>query len=173
MKRNLTLLMIMGLIWGILEASVGTFMHLLHFPFTGQIMSAVGFTIILVLIRKGYEVKNIPIVILMAALLKLSAFPFVIDKAAVIKPAISILLEGFAFIGILKIIKEFEGFYWCLISSYTVILFTNLFWAIVGNPLYDVRSFIGLTFIKPFMTAIFTYLGMKTITITAYLRSFK
>jgi hypothetical protein len=46
-SRNIAFIAIFGTIWGIIEVSIGTYLHIFRFPFTGALMSSLSLLIIL------------------------------------------------------------------------------------------------------------------------------
>lgn len=46
-SRNIAFIAIFGTIWGIIEVSVGTYLHIFRFPFAGALMSSLALLIIL------------------------------------------------------------------------------------------------------------------------------
>lgn len=89
-------IMLLGAIWGVLEASMGNILHWvgLH-PYTGVVMTSIGLGL-MSLARKTYKVRwNGPIMGVIAAGFK--ALDFFVPGSNVIRPIVAILLTAMAF----------------------------------------------------------------------------
>ncbi len=91
---------IFGSIWGFLEATLGGFLHFVHFPYKGAIMGGIGLSIMTTFVAVGGRATLLVGVGLVAALFKL--LDAIILKASifsqfVVNPATAIMLEAVAF----------------------------------------------------------------------------
>ncbi|MFC1932197.1 hypothetical protein ACFLXU_01005 [Chloroflexota bacterium] len=96
----LVMVVILGSIWGFLEATLGGFLHLAHFPYKGAIMGGIGMSIMATFIATHRRPSLVIGVAFVAALFKtLSALIYgqSIFAQFVVNPATAIILEGLAF----------------------------------------------------------------------------
>lgn len=89
-----------GCKWGVFELTLGGFLHSIHYPLKGQIMSSIGYAILAVYVIKFKNLWHPLIIGVMASLMKtldtlLYGFPLL--SQAVINPAVSIIIEAMAF----------------------------------------------------------------------------
>lgn len=90
---------VFGLIWGILEASLGLFLHLIHLPAKGYIMGSIGISIMALAVtryRAPYVACGIGVIAAVVKLLDIVVLPQSM-WGMVMRPAIAILLESLAF----------------------------------------------------------------------------
>lgn len=104
-------IVLFGSVWGLLEATLGGFLHLIHFTYTGAIMGGIAISIMatfVVIYRRPRLVFGIGVI---AALFKpLSAVIYgqPVFSPFVVNPASSILLEALAFSLVVSLL--FKGF---------------------------------------------------------------
>ena len=108
---NAILIILFGSIWGFFEATLGGFLHMFHWPLTGQIMSAIGIGIMFWALRCGVKPYQLLIVSAIAASFKFTdAFLFAIPvfDIKIINPAQAILMQGLAFGLITTFFRAFD-----------------------------------------------------------------
>ncbi|TET17322.1 MAG: hypothetical protein E3J75_02870 [Dehalococcoidia bacterium] len=91
---------VLGSIWGVLEATLGGFLHLIHFPYKGAIMGGIGMSIMATFVATNRRPSLVIGVGFIAALFKLlSALIYggPLFAPFVVNPATAIILEGLAF----------------------------------------------------------------------------
>lgn len=96
-------ILFLAALWGFLEASLGWFFHLLHFP-AGALMFPVGMILLLAGYSARPERSTVLLIGLMAACIKLSNL-FLPGSEFVFKPVISILIEALLMAGIAPYIQ--------------------------------------------------------------------
>jgi len=102
---------VLGSIWGLLEATLGGFLHLIHFPYKGAIMGGIGMSIMATFVATNRRPSLVIGVGLTAALFKpLSALIYGAPILApfVVNPATAIVLEALAFSLVVSLL--FKGF---------------------------------------------------------------
>ncbi len=110
-RTSKSLVLGLGAIWGVIEASIGWLLHLLHMPGKGYILFSIGLCIMLYGVYSTQK-KSVSVwIAAIAALIKLSnlGMPGTFPAYFVINPAVSILLEGllvYAFSSIILRNKE-------------------------------------------------------------------
>lgn len=91
---------VFGSIWGVLEATLGGALHLIHFPYKGAIMGGIGMSIMATFVATNRRPSLVIGVGFVAAFIKpLSALIYGEPLFApfVVNPATAIILEGLAF----------------------------------------------------------------------------
>jgi hypothetical protein len=104
-------ILVFGSIWGLVEASLGGFLHLVHFAYKGAITGAIGMSIMAAFVVIYRRPKLAFWIAVIAALFKpLSAVIYgqPIFAPFVVNPASAILLEGLAFSLVVSLV--FKGF---------------------------------------------------------------
>ncbi len=104
-------IVLFGSIWGLLEATLGGFLHLVHFTYTGAIMGGIGISIMATFVVIYRQPKLVFLIGVIAALFKpLSAVIYSqpIFSPFVVNPASAILLEALAFTLVVSLL--FKGF---------------------------------------------------------------
>lgn len=108
-KQILTGILIFGSIWGMLEATLGVFLHMIHFMPKGAIMFSLGAFLMSTALRT-YRPKNRIRFLLgigaVASLLKGFDIFIVGPGPMVFRPMISILIEAMAFGAVLTVIDK-------------------------------------------------------------------
>lgn len=107
----LVMIVVLGSIWGLWEATFGGFLHLVHFPYKGAIMGGIGMSIMATFVATHRRSSLVVGVAFVAALFKpLSALIYgrPIFGQFVVNPATAIILEGLAF-GLVAFLL-FKGF---------------------------------------------------------------
>ncbi|MFC1958091.1 hypothetical protein ACFLVQ_00800 [Chloroflexota bacterium] len=107
----LVMMIVFGSIWGFSEATLGGFLHLVHFPYKGAIMGGIGMSIMATFVATHRRPSLLVGLAFVAALFKpLSALIYVkpIFAPFVVNPATAIILEGLTFS--LVTIFIFKGF---------------------------------------------------------------
>ena len=93
-------ILVFGSIWGVLEATLGGFLHLIIFPNKGAIMAGIGVAIMslaLAIYRKPSMLLGIGIVAASFKLLDVWLFFLPITSIHIINPAMAIIFESLAF----------------------------------------------------------------------------
>jgi hypothetical protein len=104
-------ILVFGSIWGFLEATLGGFLHLIHFAHTGAIMGGIGISIMAAFVVTYRRPKLVFLIGVIAALFKpLSALIYgkPIFAPFVVNPASAIILEALAFSLVVSLL--FKGF---------------------------------------------------------------
>jgi hypothetical protein len=104
-------ILVIGSIWGLVEATIGGALHLVHFPYKGAIPGGIGMAIMATFVVMYRRPRLVFWIAVIAALFKpLSALIYVkpIFDPSVVNPASAILLEGLAFTLVVSLL--FKGF---------------------------------------------------------------
>jgi hypothetical protein len=99
-RTTLILLVVFGSVWGLIELSLGGFLHFIHFPFKGIVLGGIGMVLMASFVAVTSRPGLVPWLGSIAASCKLfDAVLFSISPAcpAVINPATAIVLEALAF----------------------------------------------------------------------------
>ncbi len=109
---NWTTVILVGSLWGFLEATLGGFLHMTHLPIAGKIMAPIGFALMFWGLKNGLKVHQLITVSIIAAAFKfldpfLFAMPFFHIK--IINPAQAIVMQGLCFSVISSLFKTKEG----------------------------------------------------------------
>ena len=111
--RLLIGIMVFGSIWGLIEATLGGALHLIHFTYKGAITGGIGMAIMAAFVVMYRRPKLAFCIAVIAALFKpLSAVIYgqPIFAPFVVNPASAILLEGLAFSLVVSLLfKRFES----------------------------------------------------------------
>ena len=106
-------IVLFGSIWGLVEATLGGALHLVHFAYKGAITGGIGMAIMATFVVMYRRPKLVFCIAVIAALFKpLSAVVYghPIFAPFVVNPASAILLEGLAFSLVVSLLfKRFEG----------------------------------------------------------------
>jgi hypothetical protein len=106
-------ILVLGSVWGLIEASLGGALHLIHFTYKGAITGGIGMAIMATFVVTYRRPKLVFFVAAIAALFKpLSAVIYgqPIFAPFVVNPASAILLEGLAFSLVVSLLyKGFEN----------------------------------------------------------------
>lgn len=93
-------ILVFGSFWGLLEATLGGFLHIIIFPNKGAIMSGIGLAIMasaLAIYKKPSILPGIGIVAASFKLLDVWIFSLAINSVHIINPAMAIIFESLAF----------------------------------------------------------------------------
>lgn len=104
-------ILVFGSIWGLVEATLGGSLHLIHFAYKGAITGGIGMSIMATFVVMYRRPKLVFLIAVIAALFKpLSAVIYgqPIFAPFVVNPASAILLEGLAFSLVVSLL--FKGF---------------------------------------------------------------
>ena len=96
----IAIILLFGSIWGLLEATLGGFLHMIIFPNKGAIMSSIGIAIMasaLAIYKKPAMTLGIGIVAASFKLLDVLIFALPITSIHIINPAMAIIFESLAF----------------------------------------------------------------------------
>jgi len=106
-------ILVFGSVWGLVEATLGGALHLIHFTYKGAITGGIGMSIMATFVVMYRRPKLVFFIAAIAALFKpLSAVIYgqPIFAPFVVNPASAILLEGLAFSLVVSLLfKGFEG----------------------------------------------------------------
>jgi len=104
---SLTIIVI-GSVWGLVEMTLGGFLHAIHFPQKGAIMGGLAISFMAIFITITGKPSLVPILGIIAASFKpLSAIVFGVPVGSpfVINPAIAIVMEALAFTAVTVALK--------------------------------------------------------------------
>jgi hypothetical protein len=104
-------ILVFGSIWGLIEATLGGALHLIHFTYKGAITGGIGMSIMAVFVVMYRRPKLAFLLAVIAALFKLLSaviYGQPIFAPFVVNPAFAILLEGLAFSLVVSLL--FKGF---------------------------------------------------------------
>ncbi len=93
-------ILVFGSIWGLVEATLGGFLHMIIFPNKGAIMTGIGVAIMasaLAIYKKPSMLPGIGIVAALFKLLDVWLFALPIASIHIINPAMAIIFESLAF----------------------------------------------------------------------------
>ncbi len=93
-------ILVFGSIWGLLEATLGGFLHMIIFPNKGAIMSGIGVAVMalaLAIYRKPAMLPGIGIVAASFKLLDVWLFSLPVASIHIVNPAMAIVFESLAF----------------------------------------------------------------------------
>ena len=99
-RRHIATIALFGSIWGFFEATLGGVLHLAHLPFTGTIMTCIGFSILYGALRSGLRPVSLATVGLVAASFKFIdcwLFGIAPYNILIVNPATAIAMQGLAF----------------------------------------------------------------------------
>jgi hypothetical protein len=106
-------ILVFGSIWGLMEATLGGFLHLIHFPYKGAITAGIGMSIMAAFVVTYRRPKLVFWVGMIAALFKLLSaviYGSLIFAPFVVNPASAILIEALAFSLVVSLLyKGFES----------------------------------------------------------------
>jgi len=106
-------IVLFGSIWGLVEATLGGFLHLIYLPYKGAIMGGIGMAIMAAFVVTYRRPKLVFWVGLIAALFKLLSaliYGSLIFAPFVVNPASAILMEALAFTLVVSLLyKGFES----------------------------------------------------------------
>lgn len=126
--KNLRLIIFWGACWGVLEATLGWFLHLIHFKGEVLVLYPFGLMCMMMAFRQTGKTSSIIKVAMVASLLKLTNL-LIAPMAPyfhVINPAVAIILEGsvtWAFVAYM--VKKRDDFKWSVPSA-VVLMFVSL-----------------------------------------------
>ncbi len=95
----MTTILLFGTTWGLLEATLGGALHLIHIPFTGAIMASIGFALLFAALRAGVAPSRLFMVSLVAASFKFLDCPLFglpLFAQTIVNPAMAIASQGLA-----------------------------------------------------------------------------
>lgn len=97
-NSNRSLLIGLGALWGLSEATLGWGMHLLHLPYRSLALFPIGLFLMLYGVRRTGKARVAWQIAMVAALVKLTnlLMPGIFPAYYVINPAVAVLLEGLA-----------------------------------------------------------------------------
>lgn len=86
-----------GFLWGMLELTLGGFLHYIHFPQKGYVMGSIAYSILAVYVLKHKNIINPVIIGLIAASFKvfnIFIFGVPLFSRSIINPALAIIAEA-------------------------------------------------------------------------------
>lgn len=97
--KNLYNVLIYGSIWGLIELSLGGFLHYIHHPQKGKIMAAIAYTIMLTYLLRVHNKKiihtlYIGIIAAFFKIFNIFIFGIPIFSRSIINPALAIITEA-------------------------------------------------------------------------------
>lgn len=136
-----------GCLWGAIEATLGGILHFANFPFTGVVLSSIGFVILFQAANRGVRYSELPLISLIAASFKfLDPFIFGIPflHITVINPFSAIVSQGVGFALVFGLFhnKRLNDFVKFFTSTAMYMLIFNLVsvW-IFNEPTYQTQNF--------------------------------
>lgn len=116
-SRNIAFIAIFGSIWGIIEVSVGTYLHIFRFPFAGALMSSLALLVILsgaVFIDEKSAIIKIGVVACFVRIFSVGSI--------IISPLISMAIEAIIVNVIILIFKK--NIFSFILTGVTVVTYT-------------------------------------------------
>ncbi|MBE0478118.1 hypothetical protein IBX65_03225 [Candidatus Aerophobetes bacterium] len=98
--------MVMGSIWGMLEASLGSVLHIIHFPYKGEVMANIGFFLMgwaLVRYKKIWIPAGMALIAASFKILNVAIVGVPLTNRMIVNPAMAIILEGLILVGVVGI----------------------------------------------------------------------
>jgi len=129
---NIIAIILFGSAWGFLEATLGGFLHVVRFPFTGQIMSSIAVFIMMWSLRFGLRPVHLAGIAMIAAAFKFFdffLFGVPIFDMTILNPAQAIIFEGLSFALAVNLFRLAESKERDLHAS----IFTVFLWAALFN----------------------------------------
>ncbi len=99
-QKSIVSIAVFGTLWGFVEATLGTALHLLHLPFTGSILSSIALIIILIARIYNPTRGSTFLMALVAAFIKALSF-----STVKLGPFVAIILEGITIEVILSLFR--------------------------------------------------------------------
>ncbi len=90
MNKSLTYIAVFGTLWGLMEATLGSLLHLMKIPFSGSILSATGMIIILIARTIHPQKGSTLMMAIVAGVIKVMSL-----STVKLGPFIGIMFEGF------------------------------------------------------------------------------
>jgi len=103
------LVLLIGSVWGILEITLGSFLHAIHFPQKGAVMGGLAVSLMAFFTALTGKPQLVPLLGLIAALLKpFSVFYLSVPLLSpfIINPGLAIILEAVAFTAVVLVGKK-------------------------------------------------------------------
>jgi len=128
------IVLILGLVWGFIEATLGGVLHLARFYMTGEILGSIGMCVMFYGLRKGVKPSKLLMIPVIAAGIKfidapLFNLPFL--APTIVRPAAAILMQGLAFVSLSHFIKKAKRVellgYTAVLCAVPIVAFFNLF----------------------------------------------
>ena len=101
-------IILFGIFWGFIEATLGGLLHAIRFPMTGSIMAPIGFAILFMASRRKASGAQLVTISAIAASFKFfDIFLFGLSpfQLAIVNPAQAILLQGLSFTAFAWLVK--------------------------------------------------------------------
>jgi hypothetical protein len=130
---NVFTILLLGSVLGVLEATLGGFLHLVRFPLAGQIMGSIAIFLMMYSLRLGLKPFHLIVLSSIAALFKfidplIFGVPFF--DITIINPAQAIIMEGLSFALAVRIFKMSEN---SIFKDIFASIFTVSLWALLFN----------------------------------------
>jgi len=157
-----------GSIWGLIEATAGGLLHLARVPFTGTIMSSIGFAILFLALRSGAKLAHLAIISFVAASFKFLdcwLFGIPVFDITIVNPATAIACQGLAASLIFKGLTDQDRVLslaprFAFAAGASIIIFNLISLGIYGWPTYQSQHPINTALIQlPIMTVLATILS--------------
>lgn len=145
-KQTLINIIFFGSLWGATEAVLGGILHFISFPFTGVILSSIGFTILFQAANRGVRYSELPLISLIAASFKfLDPFIFGVSflHITVINPFSAIVSQGISFALVFGLFRNrrLNDFVKFFASTAMYMLIFNLVSVLIFNePTYQTQN---------------------------------
>lgn len=107
--EQVLLLLVIGSAWGILEITLGSFLHALHFPQKGAVMGGLAVSLMAFFVALTGKPQLVPFLGLIAASLKLFSASYIglaLLSPFIFNPTLAIILEAVAFSVVVVIFKK-------------------------------------------------------------------
>ncbi len=106
-KKSYEIIILLGCVWGICEATLGSVLHIIHFPYKGLILSSIGMAILGMTTKYGISTHRLVAISMIAASFKFIdciALSIPISHPSIFRPIIAIMGLGFSaqLVGLLK-----------------------------------------------------------------------
>lgn len=133
-------IILFGVFWGFIEATLGGFLHAVRFPMTGSIMAPIGFAILFMAVRRCANSGQLIAITVVAAAFKFfdvylfNLSPF---QTVILNPAQAILMQGLSFAAFAWLIRSQSPAKMALaaaaMTTMSVILFNLIGYFIIGQ----------------------------------------
>lgn len=169
-KRNISIVLFWGAIWGIVEATLGYFLHLISFSMGWCIWLPLAFYFLNKVYTQTKKTNYLVYVGAIAAAIKLVNLFMTSQINKVINPAMSIIFEALALCAIYKVIENKKtklnylgvlaaNFAWRIM--YILYLFIMPYYFSEGSPISGLQSFLKFFLLESIVTSVIIYIYFK------------
>lgn len=169
-KRNISIVLFWGAIWGIAEATLGYFLHLISFSMGWCIWLPLAFYFLNKVYTETKKTNYLVYVGVIAAAIKLVDLFMASRIDKVINPAAAIVFEALALCAVYKVLENkgrklnylailAMNFSWRIMYSlYLFVMPTSFF---IVSPLRGLEPFLKFLFLESIVTSIIIYVYLK------------